>query len=195
MRAVLRQRGKIRAVRGHRPPPGPGRSRPAARAAVACTSPSRSARRGAAIAALFSRTIAQSRELIEPYVRCLVREIEATAALIERLGLRLETAYIGGGTPTAISAAQLRLLMDTVRRCFDVRALREYTVEAGRPDCTDEEKLGVILEGGATRISINPQTMDDGVPGRHRAAPHGAGRGRLLRRGAAHRSIATSTWT
>lgn len=110
-----------------------------------------------------SRTIAQSRELIEPYVRCLVREIEATAELIERLGLCLETAYIGGGTPTAISAAQLRLLMDTVRRCFDVRALREYTVEAGRPDCTDEEKLGVILEGGATRISINPQTMDDGV--------------------------------
>ena len=71
--------------------------------------------------------------------------------------------YIGGGTPTSLSAAQLRQLMGTVRDCFDLSAIVEYTVEAGRPDCTDAEKLAVIREYGATRISINPQTFSDEV--------------------------------
>ncbi len=110
-----------------------------------------------------SRTTEQSRGLIEPYVQNLCRELEAIARLARRLDLRLETLYIGGGTPTAISAGQLRTLMRVVRSEFDVPSLREYTVEAGRPDCTDEEKLAVILEEGATRISINPQTLSDQV--------------------------------
>ncbi|MFR6475219.1 MAG: coproporphyrinogen dehydrogenase HemZ, partial [Faecalibacterium sp.] len=62
-----------------------------------------------------------------------------------------------------LSAAQLRQLMGTVRDCFDLSTLVEYTVEAGRPDCTDAEKLAVIKEYGATRISINPQTFSDEV--------------------------------
>ena len=60
-------------------------------------------------------------------------------------------------------AAQLRQLMGTVRDCFDLSTIVEYTVEAGRPDCTDAEKLAVIKEYGATRISINPQTFSDEV--------------------------------
>ena len=62
--------------------------------------------------------------------------------------------------PTSLSADQLRQLMGTVRQNFDLSKLLEYTVEAGRPDCTDAEKLAVIKVCGATRISINPQTFD-----------------------------------
>src|SRR5699024_8899538 len=71
--------------------------------------------------------------------------------------------YIGGGTPTSLSADQLRQLMGTVRANFPLEGLAEYTVEAGRPDCTDAEKLAVLKEYGATRISINPQTFSDEV--------------------------------
>ena len=96
-------------------------------------------------------------------MECLLQEIAQTARLIESLHLRLETIYIGGGTPTAISAAQLRRVMQAVKENFDLSKVREYTVEAGRPDCTDEEKLALIYELGATRISINPQTLSDRV--------------------------------
>ena len=110
-----------------------------------------------------SRTTAESGSLIEPYVQALCRELAEISALARRNRLRLETVYIGGGTPTAVSAAQLRTLMQAVRDNFDVPAVREYTVEAGRPDCTTPEKLAVIKEYGATRISINPQTLSDEV--------------------------------
>ena len=101
--------------------------------------------------------------LMQPYVDSLCREVEAIKAQAEGCGLRIKTIYIGGGTPTALSAEQLRQLMGTVRSCFDLNALEEYTVEAGRPDCTDREKLEVLKEYGATRISINPQTFSDEV--------------------------------
>ena len=102
-------------------------------------------------------------KLVQPYVDCLCRELAAIRAEAEGAGLRLQTIYIGGGTPTSLSAAQLRQLMGAVRENFALGALDEYTVEAGRPDCTDAEKLAVIREYGATRISINPQTFSDDV--------------------------------
>ncbi len=105
----------------------------------------------------------RDRKLVQPYVDCLCREIEAIRAEAACARLRLHSIYIGGGTPTSLSAAQLRQLMDTVRQSFDLAALEEYTVEAGRPDCTDAEKLAVIRDYGATRISINPQTFSDEV--------------------------------
>ena len=110
-----------------------------------------------------SRTTAQSAKLIEPYVEALRRELLEIAAVARRNRLRLETIYIGGGTPTALSAAQLRRLMECIRDTFDVPRVREYTVEAGRPDCTTPEKLTLLKELGATRISINPQTLSDEV--------------------------------
>ncbi len=112
-----------------------------------------------------SRTIGKEQALVQPYIDKLCIEVRETVALIRALGLQLCTVYIGGGTPTAISAAQLRQLMGTVRDCVDLASLQEYTVEAGRPDCTDEEKLVVLKEYGATRISINPQTFSDEVLG------------------------------
>ena len=105
----------------------------------------------------------RDRKLVQPYVDCLCKEVEAIRDEADKAGLKLCSIYIGGGTPTSLSAAQLRQLMGTVRDCFDLSAIVEYTVEAGRPDCTDAEKLAVIKEYGATRISINPQTFSDEV--------------------------------
>lgn len=105
----------------------------------------------------------RDRTLVQPYVDRLCRELAVLREEAARAKLTLCSIYIGGGTPTSLSAAQLRQLMGTVRENFDLHALAEYTVEAGRPDCTDEEKLAVIKEYGATRISINPQTFSDEV--------------------------------
>ena len=122
-----------------------------------------------------SRTVGDrsTQALVDPYVDCLCQELEATRTQVERCGLRVRTLYIGGGTPTSLSAPQLRRLMEKMADCFPLDALQEYTVEAGRPDCTDEEKLRIIKEYGATRISINPQTFSDevlrGIGRRHTA--------------------------
>lgn len=102
-------------------------------------------------------------KLMQPYLDALCTELEAIREVAGRCGLRLRTVYIGGGTPTSLSAAQLRQLMGKVRQLFDLSALEEYTVEAGRPDCTNPEKLAVLKEYGASRISINPQTFEDEV--------------------------------
>ena len=110
-----------------------------------------------------SRTIAESGNLTAPYIEALCAELADIAAVAQRNRLRLETIYIGGGTPTAISAPQLRRLMQAVRENFALGEVKEYTVEAGRPDCTDVEKLQIIKEYGATRISINPQTLQNNV--------------------------------
>ena len=75
----------------------------------------------------------------------------------------MTSIYIGGGTPTTLSAEQLARLMGEIARSMDLSALREYTVEAGRPDTITPEKLAAIRAGGADRVSINPQTMNDDV--------------------------------
>ena len=110
-----------------------------------------------------SHDITKSAKLIPDYIRLLCKEIEYTAKIAKDLGLALQTVYIGGGTPTAVSAKQLFAVMDTVNKCFDMSGVREFTVEAGRPDTIDDEKLGAIKRGGADRISINPQTLNDDV--------------------------------
>lgn len=112
-----------------------------------------------------SRTVGDraTQALVQPYVDKLCRELTAIREVADRCGLRIRTFYIGGGTPTSLSAAQLRQLMGHIAATFDLAALDEYTVEAGRPDCTDGEKLRILKQYGATRISINPQTFSDEV--------------------------------
>ncbi|MFQ8600412.1 MAG: coproporphyrinogen dehydrogenase HemZ [Oscillospiraceae bacterium] len=110
-----------------------------------------------------SQTVASSGKLIPEYLRLLCEEIRYTGKIAEKLGLRLETVYIGGGTPTTLSADQLTVLMEAIRESFDTARAEEYTVEAGRPDTITLEKLLAIKNGGATRISVNPQTMNDEV--------------------------------
>lgn len=104
-----------------------------------------------------------AKKLVEPYVELLCKELEETGRIAKELNLRLETVYFGGGTPTTLSAEQLEKLFKTVESNFDLTHLREYTVEAGRPDTVTKEKLFAIKNAGATRISINPQTFSDEV--------------------------------
>ena len=110
-----------------------------------------------------SHSIAQAKKLIPDYVRLLCEEIAQTAALAKELGLRLETVYIGGGTPTSLSAKDLQTITNALNGAFDMKNAREFTVEAGRPDTVDAEKLAVLKNAGVTRISINPQTFSDAV--------------------------------
>ena len=110
-----------------------------------------------------SHSIEKSAGLIGPYVDALCDELRQTGALLAERGTRVSTIYVGGGTPTTLSAEQLTRLMDCVSQAFDLSALQEYTVEAGRPDTITKEKLQAIRAGGAGRISINPQSMNDAV--------------------------------
>lgn len=98
-----------------------------------------------------------------PYLDTLCAEIEHAGEVVRQAGLRIVSAYIGGGTPTTLSASQLDRLLDTVFRSFDLSSCSEFTVEAGRPDTITEEKLRVLAQHGVDRISINPQSMNDEV--------------------------------
>lgn len=110
-----------------------------------------------------SQTEGSAGKLLTPYLDCLLREIEVVGTGLRAAGLSPRTLYVGGGTPTTLSAAQLRLLMEAIARYFPADRRIEYTVEGGRPDTLDPEKLKVIRELGADRMSINPQTMNDSV--------------------------------
>lgn len=108
-------------------------------------------------------SIERAEKLIEPYTKLLCEEIKQTAEIANKLGLRLETVYFGGGTPTTLSAEQLDTVLRTVNKSFDMSTCREFTVEAGRPDTIDIAKLFALKENKVDRISINPQTVNDEV--------------------------------
>lgn len=110
-----------------------------------------------------SHSVEQAKKLMPQYVDLLVEELKYTAKSAGQCGLKLMTVYMGGGTPTTLSAEQLTHIFNAVKENFDLSNLVEYTVEAGRPDTVTKEKLLSIKQGGATRISINPQTMNDEV--------------------------------
>lgn len=97
----------------------------------------------------------------EKYIQALKKEIEDTSKLIDKKGYEIETLYIGGGTPTALEAHQIE---EIIKSCFDnfnLSNMIEFTVEAGRPDTINKEKLEILKKYGVNRISINPQTMND----------------------------------
>ncbi|MBQ7455030.1 MAG: coproporphyrinogen dehydrogenase HemZ [Clostridia bacterium] len=98
-------------------------------------------------------------EQLSPYVDALEREIAQALSLLERARLTPRAFYMGGGTPTALTAPLLRRVLAAARPLMD--ACHEITVEAGRPDTIDEEKLSALLDARVTRISVNPQTMHD----------------------------------
>ena len=110
-----------------------------------------------------SNSVQQSKKLIPEYIPLLCRELERTAETASALGLNLRTIYIGGGTPTAIGPEQLKIVTDTIARCFDIKKAAEYTIEAGRPDTLNDEMLLTLKNSGCTRISINPQTLNNEV--------------------------------
>lgn len=105
-----------------------------------------------------SGELARMRQYVEPYVEALCNDILQTLAFAKQQGIVLRNVYFGGGTPTSLSAQQL----DTVLNCLDFAPV-EFTVEAGRPDTIDRQKLAVLKQHGVHRISINPQTFNQSV--------------------------------
>ena len=120
-----------------------------------------------------SRTVGKRTELIQPYLQALTEELRFVGKLMANSGRKVRTIYIGGGTPTTLSEPQMAMLIDTIRECFDLSRLIEFTVEGGRPDTLNAEKLRSIAQHGADRMSINPQTMIDTVL-KASARPHKA---------------------
>ncbi len=110
-----------------------------------------------------SRSIGKRTDLMEPYLQALYRELEVTGRLLRETGKTVRSVYIGGGTPTTLSADQMAQLLDAIREKIDLQRCLEFTVEGGRPDTLDAEKLQTIRNHGADRMSINPQSMVDNV--------------------------------
>lgn len=110
-----------------------------------------------------SQTAGSAGTLLSPYLDCLLREVETVGRLLKESGRTVRTVYFGGGTPTTLSTAQIVHLMDAISAHFDLSRTIEYTVEGGRPDTLSPEKLRAIRSRGATRMSINPQSMNDRV--------------------------------
>lgn len=110
-----------------------------------------------------SHSLESAVKLIPDYINCLCREIEILGKIVRDINFKIDTIYFGGGTPTSISASQLDTLMKNLAQNIDISKVREYNVEAGRADTITYEKLKVIKENGADRISVNPQTLNDEV--------------------------------
>ena len=110
-----------------------------------------------------SQSVEKSMALIEPFLAALLKEIAATAEAVKAAGLRPVSVYFGGGTPTTLSAGQLETLFAALESAFDLSHVREITVEAGRPDTITLEKLEVLRCHSVSRVSVNPQTMEDAV--------------------------------
>ena len=96
---------------------------------------------------------------IARYLEALKQEIAYVGRRMRQTGLWAESIYIGGGTPTTLTAEQLDALLGTVEAAIDLRKLKEFTVEAGRPETITYEKLEVLQQHHIARISINPQSM------------------------------------
>ena len=110
-----------------------------------------------------SASVEKSFSLMEPYLAALAEEITAAGRMVKEAGLRIKSFYMGGGTPTTLSARQMDALLTHLNRSFDLSDCVEYCIEAGRPDTIDREKLQVLLDHGADRISVNPQSLEPQV--------------------------------
>ena len=108
-----------------------------------------------------STDIRVSGKYMAEFVEKLLLEIDKTSEILDRLGMHTENIYIGGGTPTTLSAEYFEKILGRIKQKIDTRKIREFTVEAGRPDTITREKLEVLKKYGVNRISINPQSMND----------------------------------
>lgn len=110
-----------------------------------------------------SAAVGKCLPLVEPFVEGLCREAEALGKLLKTTGQTVRTVYIGGGTPTTLSAEQLDTVLTALETHLPLGSCTEFTVEAGRPDTVTPEKLSVLARHGVDRVSVNPQSMDDAV--------------------------------
>ena len=137
-----------------------------------------------------SQSVERSFALVPPYVDALCAEITAGGEMVRRAGARVRSFYMGGGTPTTLTAEQMDRVLTAFETAFDCSACTEITVEAGRPDTITAEKLAVLKRHGVTRVSVNPQTFEENVLraiGRcHTAADIGAAMDLVARCGFPH---------
>ncbi len=110
-----------------------------------------------------SADVGRTLKLVEPYLEALLEETEAMGRMLREAGVRVRSFYMGGGTPTTLSAGQLDRLLARCQAALPLDRCQEYTVEAGRPDTITREKLEVLRDRGVERVSINPQTLEDPV--------------------------------
>ena len=103
----------------------------------------------------------RARRLMPEYIEALKKEIRYVSEIVKLNGDRIETVYIGGGTPTTLTPELLEDMLRCLYEYNDLSCVKEFTVEAGRPDTITEEKLRILKNYGVGRISINPQTMND----------------------------------
>ena len=110
-----------------------------------------------------SQSVERSFSLVPPYVDALIHEIRSGGQMVREQGLRVRAFYMGGGTPTTLTAEQMDRVLTAFEESFELDDCAEVTVEAGRPDTITAEKLAVLKCHGVTRVSVNPQTMEDHV--------------------------------
>lgn len=110
-----------------------------------------------------SQSVEKSFALVPPYVEALAAELRAGGEMVRRAGLRVRSFYMGGGTPTTLTAEQMDTVLTAFESSFDLTDCTERTVEAGRPDTITPEKLSVLRSHGVDRVSVNPQTLEDRV--------------------------------
>lgn len=103
-----------------------------------------------------------NKKLVNPYLEALIYEIKEMKKYVDERSLNIETVYFGGGTPTAVNNEEFELIMQEAYNAFvEGKGIKEFTVECGRPDSITKEKLETMKKFNVTRISINPQTMND----------------------------------
>ncbi len=112
-----------------------------------------------AYCSFISQAVEHNNKYVEPYTDAVVKEIEHTGKIIKDLGMKADTVYFGGGTPTAIKPSLLQKIISSLKENMDFSSVREFTVEAGRPDTFSDEMIKMLKEEGVGRISINPQSM------------------------------------
>ncbi len=125
---------------------------------IACMWEFHFARQDASTVLFTSYPIAVYQDKVNAYLDAMEKEMAYVSQSYN--GKRLISIYIGGGTPSSLEADQIDRLCSMIETYFDLSNVREYTVEAGRPDSTTAEKLQVMKRHGVTRVSINPQTMN-----------------------------------
>ncbi|WZL71527.1 coproporphyrinogen dehydrogenase HemZ [Clostridiaceae bacterium 35-E11] len=107
-----------------------------------------------------SNPLNKDKNQIKDYLIALNYEIQEIGKILKNIGKKVETLYIGGGTPTSLDEEALEMLMKAIKNNIDLDAIKEITVEAGRPDTITKKKLSILKENAVNRISINPQTMN-----------------------------------
>lgn len=109
-----------------------------------------------------SNPIGSNKNMVVHYVRSLMKEVREISRYVKEKKLNVETVYFGGGTPTSVSDSEFMMIMNEIYDSFIIDGnVKEFTVECGRPDTLNITKLQIMKDYNVTRISINPQTMND----------------------------------